>query len=91
MGGDIVNYTNETKTVYTLIDVQYIDGKPEGLQEAIAQFWNVGQCEGNGFNIPEHSPGQTKFAVKSPSLTMVQDGTFFAFRKISTAYFNGLC
>lgn len=42
MTGDIVNYTNDNKTVYSLIDVQYADGKPEGHMEAVTQLWSVG-------------------------------------------------
>lgn len=84
MAGDIVNFTNEKKIVYTMIDIQYVEGKPEGHQEAVTQLWNVGQCEGEGkvgFDIPKPRPDQKKFALRSQNMTMVQDGTFLAFRK----------
>ncbi|KAE9967906.1 hypothetical protein EG328_007910 [Venturia inaequalis] len=83
MAGDIVNFTNEKKIVYTMIDIQYVEGKPEGHQEAVTQLWNVGQCEGEGkvgFDIPKPRPDQKKFALRSQNMTMVQDGTFLAFR-----------
>lgn len=84
MQGDLVNYTNETKSVYWVVDVQFVDGKPEGHQEAVTQLWNVGQCDGKtGFNAPKPKPGQSKFALASKNMTMVQDGTFLAFRKSS--------
>jgi hypothetical protein len=95
MNGDIVNYTNETKTVYSLIDVQYVEGKPAGNMEAVTQLWSVGQCDGQvGFVKPP--PGQKKFALKSQVMNITQDGTFLAFRKLYmtrdstlTNYFSG--
>jgi hypothetical protein len=79
MTGDIVNYTNETKEVYSLIDIQYIQGKPAGHMEAVTQLWSVGQCDGMiGFVRPP--PGQKKFALKSQKMTITQDGTFLAWR-----------
>lgn len=91
MNGDIVNYTNETKTVYSLIDVQYVEGKPVGHMEAVTQLWSIGQCEGQlGFDIPKPKAGQKKFALKSQTMTMAQDGTFLAFRKSSLAIISTL-
>jgi hypothetical protein len=79
MNGDIVNYTNETKEVYALIDLQYIEGKPKGFMESVTQLWSVGQCDGQiGFVRPP--PGQKKFSIKSRSMKVVQDGYFLAFR-----------
>jgi hypothetical protein len=79
MSGDIVNYTNETKTVYSLIDIEYVEGKPQGHMEAVTQLWSVGQCDGQiGFIKP--LPGQTKFSLKSQKMNVAMNGTFLAFR-----------
>ena len=78
MNGDIVNYTNETKEVYSLIDLQYVDGRPPGFMEAVTQLWSVGQCDGQtGFVHPP--AGKKIFALKSRIMKVVQDGYFLAF------------
>jgi hypothetical protein len=84
MNGDIVNYTNETKEVYSLIDLQYIDGKPAGSMEAVTQLWSVGQCDGQiGFVKPP--PGQKIFSLKSQTMKVTQEGHFLAFSKCTSS------
>jgi hypothetical protein len=82
MNGDIVNYTNEEKEVYALIDIQYLESKPPGFMEAVTQLWSVGQCDGMiGFVRPP--PGQKQFAIKSRSMKVVEDGYFLAFSEFN--------
>ena len=84
MSGDIVNYTNDTREVYSLLDLQYIEGKPTDYMEAVTQLWSVGQCDGQtGFIHP--APGVKKFSIKSKPMNVTQPGHFLAFSKCSSS------
>jgi hypothetical protein len=79
---DVVNYRNDTKEVYAVVDLQYVEGKPQGFMESVTQLWNVGICDGQtGFVRPP--PEETKFSLKSQSFKIVKDGYFLAFREWS--------
>lgn len=74
---DVVNYGAETKEVYAVVDIQYVEGKPKGFLEGVTQLWSVGTCDGQvGFVRPP--PGQKKFALSSKSMKIVKDGYFLA-------------
>jgi hypothetical protein len=78
MNGDIVNYSNEMKEVYWLMDIQYIDGKVPDYMEVANQLWSVGTCDGQvGFVKPP--PGKEKFVLASKDMKIMTDGLFLAF------------
>lgn len=84
MTGDIVNYTNESKTVYSLIDIEYMPGKPPGHMEAVTQLWSVGQCDGK-VGAVKPPVGQKKFHLKSQVMNVAVNGTFIAFSELHRA------
>src|ERR1700753_3658852 len=58
MGVDIVNYNNQSRTIYIHADMEYIPGKVEGVLPSSQQVINLGMCSGfNGADI-HPPPGQ---------------------------------
>jgi hypothetical protein len=74
---ELVNYSNENKTVYAVAEFDYVDGK--GKFDVTSETLSVSQCDG-GIGI--HPPkGQTKFEVESKSMKVEHDGSLFGIRK----------
>jgi hypothetical protein len=73
MAGEVVNYTNDTKTIYTVSDIEYIPGKPKGLLNVAIMIASVDQCDGGkmGLKVPE---GKTKFDFTSKDMVITGDG-----------------
>lgn len=69
-----INYNDEEKQVYTVTELEYLEGKPHGYVQSTQQRVDPGICGGpNGGGI--HPPkGQSKFAVKSSSIVALRDG-----------------
>jgi hypothetical protein len=44
--GDLVNYTNETKTVFVRAVFDYLEGKPPGLADTSLQTFRLAECDG---------------------------------------------
>jgi len=59
---DIVKYNNFPQKIYLLGDMEFIEGKPEGLLDTSIQLANVGKCTGQGLyvNIPK---GKQQFTL----------------------------
>jgi hypothetical protein len=74
MLGDIVNYTDEDKEIYTVTDLQHIEGRPPGTLDSITQLWSINLCDGiMGFLNPPKLDGG-KFSIKSQEMKIQQDG-----------------
>jgi hypothetical protein len=70
--GDLVNYSNETKTIYSVAEVEYLEGKPLGLMNATTELLNINECDsGYAFHAPE---GQKVFSMKGKPMTATRDG-----------------
>jgi hypothetical protein len=78
MNGDVINYTNETKTLYTLNEIEYIPGKKEGMMDASMYVMVPGQCEGQ-FGLVQGG-GTKQFTIKGKAMNVTRDGTILAFR-----------
>lgn len=83
--GDVVNYKDETQEIYSLTDIQYIEGQPKALMQAANQIWDLGRCSGDSemTGALRPPPGQKKWSIQSSPMKIVQDGYILAFRKLS--------
>jgi hypothetical protein len=78
MNSDMVNYSNQTKELYWLVDIQYIEGKVPDHLEVVNQLWSVGTCDGQiGFIKPPKD--KSKFVVASKEMKIQTGGYFIAF------------
>jgi len=75
---ELVNYTNDTRVVYTQVDMEYVDGKI-GM-DSFAEALNLAACDGSGTGI-RPAPGQMRLEAKSKQMTAVMDGYFLNMRK----------
>ncbi|KAF2395561.1 hypothetical protein EJ06DRAFT_525303 [Trichodelitschia bisporula] len=73
MSGDIVNYANETKTVYTKSTIEYLEGRPAGTLDVSIQLISVTDCDG-AFAVVDVPKNATQFTVASKEMQIVQDG-----------------
>lgn len=72
MAGEVVNYTNETKKIFAVSDMEYIPGKPQGLLETAVMIASVTQCDINqNLKAPE---GKTQFGFTSKEMEITGDG-----------------
>jgi hypothetical protein len=79
LNGDVINYDDDTKTVYTLNEIEYIPGKVAGMSEASMYVMVPGQCDGQfGLILPS---SRETFTVKGRALNVTNDVTILAFRK----------
>jgi hypothetical protein len=71
--GEIVNYNNETKNIYAVSEIEYLEGEVPGFKDVGTQILQVNQCEGNelGLRAPM---GKKVFSVNSANMTILQDG-----------------
>lgn len=74
MGGDVVNYTNKTQTVFAEVEVEYVDGKVAGLMETGQHSVSVGMCDGVAGTNLTAPKGQTKFTYTGKEITVFTDG-----------------
>ncbi|KAF2435217.1 hypothetical protein EJ08DRAFT_656841 [Tothia fuscella] len=73
MSGEVVNYTNDTKVIYSVSDIEYIPGRPVGSLDVFVQILSVSQCDGG--NIMLHAPeGKKVFSFESKNMTVLHDG-----------------
>jgi hypothetical protein len=75
---ELVNYTNNTKTVYAVLDMEYLQGKTK--YEVSTEAISVTQCDGTGTGI-KAQPGVMKFGATSKNMTIQMDGLLFGARK----------
>jgi hypothetical protein len=78
---EIINYSNVTQNVYVVIDLEYLEVKPD-----LTSTWHVlavGTCDGKGMSIrPEE--GKKKFALTSQPMTAQKNGHLFGIREYCT-------
>jgi len=79
MTGEIINYTNDTKVVYSVSELEYIPGRPAGSLDVVTQVLSVNQCESSDVKLRPPG-GQKIFSFKSKELTVIQDGYILARR-----------
>jgi hypothetical protein len=85
MTGEIVNYTNETKDIYTVSEVEYIDGRPDGMLDTDVVVLNVNQCISGDLAL--HPPeGKKKFSFGSPEMTVEKAGYIMSRRRFGLSY-----
>jgi hypothetical protein len=83
MSGDVVNYTNETKIVYTKSDVEYVQGRSPGQLEVSTQVLSIGACDSlQGVPLIHAPNGQKKFTISGKGNTVAQDGYILSTRKL---------
>jgi len=70
---DIVNYTNNTREVVSVTEVEYIPGKPTGLMDATQQMISPKMCDGDNSGIISGGR-QAKFTLESKEMTFLSDG-----------------
>jgi hypothetical protein len=81
MSGEIVNYTNDTKVIYAISDMEYVPGRPKDSLDVVVQVMSVNQCDTN--NIMLHAPeGKKKFSFESKNMTVLADGYILS-RRVS--------
>jgi hypothetical protein len=74
---EIVNYTNDTKSLYAVVDLQYTPGNSN--LDVTSETLSVTQCEGDGKAIrPEN---KMIFGATSKNLTLQHDGYIFDVRE----------
>jgi hypothetical protein len=74
-GGDVVNYNNEERTVFSVTEFDYIEGRPDGFLETSSQTVAVGMCNNWTDLQGLFSGGKIKkFAIHGKPLTMLTDG-----------------
>jgi hypothetical protein len=74
---ELVNYSNENKTVFAVVDFDYVEGK--GKTDVSSETLGVTQCDGNiGLRPPK---GQKKFNLESKAMKLEHDGALFGVRE----------
>src|SRR6195952_5114098 len=80
--GEVVNYTNDTKKIYSVSDLEYIPGRPAGSLDVSVQVVSVNQCESSDISL--HPPaGKKVYSFKSQNMTILQDGYIMSRREFS--------
>jgi hypothetical protein len=88
LSAEIVNYTNDTKKIYSVTEMEYVPGRPRGSLDTGLQIIDVGQCEVKGSTAGMAgmegmimAPKDKKiFSVESKKMSITQDG-FILFRR----------
>jgi hypothetical protein len=88
LSGDLVNYNNETKEVYQIADLQYVDGKAPGHLSTSANLISATACSGgrtNGMVIVDglmiRPPKDKKqFTLKGGALVVLDDSKIMVLR-----------
>jgi hypothetical protein len=82
--GDMVNYSNETKSIYSVVEVEYLKGSPPGFMQASTQLLNVAECDSAGLAF-EPPKDQKVFSLKGKPMTVTRDGFLLATSTSSSA------
>jgi hypothetical protein len=72
---DIVNYTNNTREVVSVTEMEYIPGKPAGLMDATQQLIDPTMCDGNNSGLVSGGH-KSRFTLESKEMTFLSDGIF---------------
>jgi hypothetical protein len=81
---DIINYNPEPRTVFTVSEMEYVDGKPTNLLAANAIPINLGMCDGAAAKKTIMEPmakgqtadGKRRFTLTGKDITIARDGYF---------------
>jgi len=71
--GDVINYKNWTQDVYTLTELEYVEGSIPSMMEVSIQALSIGQCEGAS-GLIEPPIGKTKFKIEGKDMTVTKNG-----------------
>jgi len=71
---DVINYNNRTRTVYSVTEIEYMEGKPEGTDVSSLQVIDLGMCGGPSGFLVRPPPGQNRFFVNSTGIVVSRDG-----------------
>jgi hypothetical protein len=89
LSAEIVNYTNDTKKIYSVTEMEYVPGLPKGALDTGLQIIDVTQCDSSTGGMQGHSGSEgmimapkdkKKFSVESKKMSITQDG-FILFRR----------
>jgi hypothetical protein len=69
---EVINYTNVTKKVYNVVEMEYVPGRVAGSLEVNIQSMSVTGCGPNLAIFPEK--GQKVMTMKSPEFPILVDG-----------------
>jgi len=70
---DVVNYNNDSRTVYSVSEMEYIPGKVPKALDASQDVMNIGMCSGSsGFNVKSND--RKVFSFGGSNITVSQDG-----------------
>jgi hypothetical protein len=73
--GDLVNYTNDTKIVFSMTDIEFVRGKITDLYEVSTQVLSVGMCDGVGaFTKPEINDKKHFKLTSKNDIVVANDG-----------------
>jgi Stress up-regulated Nod 19 len=72
--GEVINYSNITKQIYTVVDMHYFQGKSPNQLDSNMIIFDVQQCDKAGPQAIAAPHGQQKFSWKSQPVTIVEDG-----------------
>lgn len=79
ISAEVVNYTNDTKTLYSVSEMEYVPGRPKGALDVSLQVIDVGACvpATNGMMAGMVMPPKDKktFSLDSRAVTVQQDGS----------------
>jgi hypothetical protein len=75
---DIVNYNNNTREVYTVNELEYYPGKPEGFMKGGMGGIDLGMCSGKTGMFIFAPNSQKKFTFSGKDITIAKDGYFLA-------------
>jgi Stress up-regulated Nod 19 len=84
--GDLVNYNNETREVYMVSDMSYVEGKAVGILESTVHLVPVGNCEAKGLLGPlgllfmRPPKDQKTWSIKGGGLEVKDDGKLLLVR-----------
>jgi hypothetical protein len=82
---DVVNYAKEDQQVYEYIDMEYLEGKPEGRLDVVQVTFDPFICNQGkngiytGIEI-RPKPGQTKWTVNAGGIEVQKDGYLVSMR-----------
>jgi hypothetical protein len=71
LNGELVNYTNQTKQIYAVSDMEIIETVPAQALDASMQIFNIDQCLGKAEPMPTN---KIKWSLQSGKATISQEG-----------------
>jgi hypothetical protein len=81
-GGDFVNYNKDRMTVYTVADMEYLEGRPKNFLDTGLNVIGVGMCDELSA-MPKQFSSRKKFSLKGRDMVINSDGYIVAGSKFS--------